>query len=293
MKYFYWAGCVMFAALSAPIALTVSVAPALAQPGTDVTGRNVESVHTANAVFRKQADGSWAELDSNQRVIFKFQETSRDDWSVYLHDASRDLQLQLDLFRKKVSFGTENKARSDLYDIVAAYRSEPQAASPNKSNIRGMNVNFVHTQYALFSKYSDGRWIEMDPGQRIRFYFTETRRDESSVYLHDASRDVQIRLDLNRLKVSFGTQGGAHKDLYDIVDAATVAIPPKSAGNSSPQGSVSPQASQVRNVNAGPIWDQRDAELKCPVVGHAVNGRWTGGWRTTVAGQMSVCEISY
>jgi hypothetical protein len=50
-------------------------------------------------------------------------------------------------------------------------------------------------------------------------------------------------------------------------------------------------SSKARNVDAGPIWNQADAELKCPVVAYAVRGRWTGQWVTTEQGRMSVCEI--
>ena len=50
-------------------------------------------------------------------------------------------------------------------------------------------------------------------------------------------------------------------------------------------------STRARRVNAGPIWNQADAELKCPVVAYAVNGSWTGQWVTTEQGRMSVCEI--
>lgn len=51
-------------------------------------------------------------------------------------------------------------------------------------------------------------------------------------------------------------------------------------------------SARVRNVDAGPIWNQADAEQKCPVVAYAVHGRWTGQWVTTEQGRMSVCEIA-
>ena len=54
-----------------------------------------------------------------------------------------------------------------------------------------------------------------------------------------------------------------------------------------------PPPQRTRLVNAGPIWNQQDAQSKCPVVAYAVDGRWTGAWRTTQEGQMSVCEIAY
>lgn len=47
----------------------------------------------------------------------------------------------------------------------------------------------------------------------------------------------------------------------------------------------------VEDVEAGPIWSQSDAQTKCPAVAAAVGGTWNGNWRTTVPGQMSVCEV--
>jgi hypothetical protein len=44
-------------------------------------------------------------------------------------------------------------------------------------------------------------------------------------------------------------------------------------------------------VEAGPIWNQADAEKKCPQVASANGGVWNGQWRTTVPGRMSVCEL--
>lgn len=182
------------ATFAVPVSLIFVTPPAQAQPGTDVNGWNVEWVRAAGNSFRKESDGSWIELDANQRPAFRFTETARDEWSVYLNDSSRDVQLQLDLFRRKVTYGVNGGQRSDLYDIVVARRAQPRPPAP------------------------------------------------------------------------------------------TYATPPQSY---SP-----PPAARNRNVNAGPIWNQRDAELKCPVVGFAVGGRWTGAWRTVREGQMSVCEIS-
>lgn len=45
-------------------------------------------------------------------------------------------------------------------------------------------------------------------------------------------------------------------------------------------------------VNAGPIWNQQDAVEKCNRLARARNAVWTGGWWTTVQGQMSVCELA-
>lgn len=45
-------------------------------------------------------------------------------------------------------------------------------------------------------------------------------------------------------------------------------------------------------VEAGPVWGDSDAALKCPATCSASNGFWTGGWWTTVWGRMSVCECA-
>jgi phospholipase C len=47
----------------------------------------------------------------------------------------------------------------------------------------------------------------------------------------------------------------------------------------------------VRSVEAGPIWNQDDANVKCPALAQQKGGAWTGQWVTTRPGEMSVCEI--
>ncbi len=49
----------------------------------------------------------------------------------------------------------------------------------------------------------------------------------------------------------------------------------------------------TRSVEAGPIWNQNDANKKCPVVCAKANGKWTGHWWTTVQGKMSVCQCTF
>lgn len=45
----------------------------------------------------------------------------------------------------------------------------------------------------------------------------------------------------------------------------------------------------AQDVPAGPIWNQADANTKCPGVCQKDNMSWNGQWTTTVPGQMSVC----
>ena len=45
------------------------------------------------------------------------------------------------------------------------------------------------------------------------------------------------------------------------------------------------------NVVAGPIWNNADAKVKCPVAAAAVNRQWNGQWKTTVPGKKSICGL--
>ena len=48
-------------------------------------------------------------------------------------------------------------------------------------------------------------------------------------------------------------------------------------------------AGDTVDVEAGPIWNNDFAAATCPGVCGGGGRQWTGAWRTTVAGEMSVC----
>lgn len=164
----------------------------------------------------------------------------------------------------------------------------PVAAQPG-TDVNGWNTNYVQFGGGYYARQSDGSWAEYNTRGQVTFRFVEVQRDEWSVYLNDPSRNVQVQLDLFRRKVSYGTNGGQRSDLYDITGARR---PDSPAYRPTPTPTPAP-AANTRPVNAGPIWNQQDAAVKCPVAAHAVGGRWTGGWWTTQQGQMSVCEIAF
>ena len=45
-----------------------------------------------------------------------------------------------------------------------------------------------------------------------------------------------------------------------------------------------------REFSAGPIWNQNDAEAKCPITCANQHGRWTGQWNTVAVARNSVCQ---
>ncbi|WP_299814877.1 MliC family protein [uncultured Roseibium sp.] len=108
-------------------------APAQSQ----VNGYNASQVFHSGGSFSQAGGGQWEELNDQGRVAFRFQEQNRDEWSVYLFDASRNVSLQLDLHRKQVLYGIGNQGKTPLYAITNAIADVvPQA-----------NTNVIHVQY--------------------------------------------------------------------------------------------------------------------------------------------------
>tara|TARA_R110000772_G_scaffold49100_1_gene112210 strand:+ start:3119 stop:3970 length:852 start_codon:yes stop_codon:yes gene_type:complete len=247
----------------------------------DVTGYNVTSANFRGGSFRKTGDGRWTEFNANGRPTFRFSETGRDEWSVYLNDRSRNVQLQIDIYRKWVTYGTNGGPKSDLYQITSASRKS--APPPTRAVTNGRNVQQVFFDKGSFKKTGARQWAEYNAQGRAIFRFTETGRDEWSVYLNDRFRNVQLQLDLHRKWIGYGQNGGGKSDLYRITSFSQ-----RRSASPAPRPSTN-----KRNVNAGPIWNQQDAETKCPAVAASQSGKWTGQWRTTVQGKMSVCEIEF
>ncbi|EGV27700.1 PLAT repeat-containing protein [Thiorhodococcus drewsii AZ1] len=81
---------------------------------------NVSQVQVPNGKYVKTGANVWSEYDASGKPTYKFRETNRDAWSVYLNDPSRNVQLQLDLHRKWVSYGEDGGPKRDLYRITSA-----------------------------------------------------------------------------------------------------------------------------------------------------------------------------
>ncbi|MEH6758083.1 MAG: mannan-binding lectin [Parasphingorhabdus sp.] len=245
-----------------------------------VDGYTVTRANFSGGSLRTSGNGRWTEYDGNGRAAFNFTETDRDEWSVYLHDQSRNVQLQIDIHRKWVTYGTNDGPKSDLYQITSASR---KSVPPPRAVTNGRNVQQVFFDRGSFKKTAHRQWAEFNAQGQAVFSFAETSRDEWSVYLNDRSRNVQLQLDLHRKWIGYSQNGGRKSDLYRITSFS------QREGNSPP-----PLPSQhTRDINAGPIWNQQDAEIKCPAVAASQSGKWTGQWRTTVQGKMSVCEIRF
>ena len=156
-----------------------------------INGYNARVVmHNHNGAFVQLNNSDWVE--NGETSHFTFKEVGRDDWSVYLFDGSRNVNIQLDLWRKKVIYSEVNTStRFDLYDITSA----------NPAEINGFAASRIRHSTGAFYNVEPGKWIE-DNGSKS-FIFDEVARDEWSVYLHDPNRLISIQLDLFRKEIIY------------------------------------------------------------------------------------------
>ena len=83
-----------------------------------VNGRNMTRAFTATGQFVMTGPGQWEERGSNG-AAFQFTETNRDDWSVYLNDASRGVSLAIDAHTRRVMYADTGAPQwRPLYDIT-------------------------------------------------------------------------------------------------------------------------------------------------------------------------------
>jgi hypothetical protein len=196
--------------------------------------------------FRQAAPKVWIEGDNSGTARFRFEETQRDDWSVYLLDRSRGVNLQLDLHTRKVMYSEASGPRSELYDILAAYAgtaaapqppvaaapvapvapvTPPPAPAPAVVPVTGRNVAFIgygplgdsREVSGLLQQKGGTEWHEMHTNGTVRFRFEEVQRDDWSVYLVDRSRGVNLQLDLHTRRVMYSQGNGPRSELYQIL----------------------------------------------------------------------------
>ena len=154
---------------------------------------------------------TWKEF-GNKGNSFKFNEQSRDEWSVYLYDENRKVSIQLDLHTKKVYYKDPKlKKERAQYEIMSVSRK-----------VNGMMVKKVTYKMGnstgAFKNTAGKNWSELNKNGTSTF--VETGRDDWSVYLFDKSRNVNIQLDLHTEEVLYGQKGSKLKPLYKIVEVA-------------------------------------------------------------------------
>lgn len=201
--------------IASRIAIAILLASAVTAGAETPNGRNAKMVifdaNGAGGAFLLTATpGQWVETgDDHGKVNFNFRETGRDDWSIYLRDASRNVDLQLDLHTKKVMFKDKsNPAYRQIATITGA-----------DARVHGWmvkSVEFAGQPGGSFTR-SGKEWLERATGNAtVRFRFAETGRDDWSVYLRDASRGVDLQLDLHTGNIYWSDAKTPRTVLYRI-----------------------------------------------------------------------------
>lgn len=110
-------------------------APAVAQrpvpgiaPPPGVKGANVTAIEFGQGgaklgQYRLTGPKQWAEVPATGPIVFRFEETHRDEWSVYMVDRSRGVNLQLDLYTRKIMYSDARQPRRELYNILTTSAS--------------------------------------------------------------------------------------------------------------------------------------------------------------------------
>jgi hypothetical protein len=108
----------------AAIFFSVNVA---AQQNIPPNGRNVKLVKFTTldgnklGTYKQMNGRTWAEVNREGDTLFTFKEVNRDDSSVYLHDPSRDVSLQLNLHTRKIMYSDADSPHPRLlYNILGA-----------------------------------------------------------------------------------------------------------------------------------------------------------------------------
>jgi hypothetical protein len=197
--------------LAAAMLLVLALHPTNASAQDVVKGTSVTLVNTQTADFVLLAGKNWAEKTKDGKVVSSFVETQRDDWSVYLTDASRKVDLQLDLFKKQVFYTDAATPQKPLYRILGS-----------SAEVKGGNVVRVLAGTNTFSMVGPDRWTEAGADGKVAFTFTESSRDEWTAILFDASRKMELQLDLFKKEVRVKEGSSAVRPLYRILSASAV-----------------------------------------------------------------------
>lgn len=124
------------------------------QASQSANGRNVEMIEYHNGAdgrgtLSKDASGKWVERNLLGTTSFTFNEISRDDWSVYLQDPSRNVALQIDLYTSKVMYGNIGGNKTPIYSILWS-----------KKSANALNNPTCACAAQTFRSVSDHTWVE-------------------------------------------------------------------------------------------------------------------------------------
>ena len=268
-------------AASAPAMLVVAPM-ASAQVRTD--GRNLSAVMVdagPNAQFVQQSGNRWAELDTNGRPVSFYRERARDEWSVYLVDPSRGIEIQLDVFRRKVTIAEAGRPRRDLYNIT---RFTSTGSTYPREDVRDRDARDRDSGWR-----DGGSRDARDGGGRGRDERGgETRPIEAGPIWSQRDAENKCRAKADEMRGEW--TGGWWTTVPGRMSVCEIRFSRDRGGWGRDRRDDDWGRDGVRDVEVGPIWDQRDADYKCRARARELDTDWTGAWSTVRPG-MSVCGM--
>ena len=176
--------------------------------------RTVRQVNYGSGLFFQDSPTTWRE-EAGSSGNFQYMEVDRTERAVFLYDASRRVNVVLDMFQRKILNGSSLQSLP-LYDMTA-----------DTTRINGRIVRLIRYMdkrgvvLGGFTQQADRKWVEFGGGaaHTVNYTFTEAGRDDWSVYLHDASRNAYVQIDLHTRKVIYSDPTVSRLPLYDVAFA--------------------------------------------------------------------------
>lgn len=149
--------------------------------------------NTKSGAFVQTGVKKWDEVDVSGATVYQFDETGRDDWSVYLNDPSRagGVSIQIDLHTRKTLYSDAQNPRREEYDVLAVAFFPVAAPSPpwseDPSQIRSIRALAIS---------ADGTLVAAgDKGGQIRLWRWATGQQVGTFMLKSAVKDLTFSPD--------------------------------------------------------------------------------------------------
>ena len=132
-------------------------------------------------------------------------------------------------------------------------------------------------------------WVESDASGKAIYRYTETKRDDGSIYLADSLRGVKLQLDLSAGKATY-INAMRHRDFYEIQSASTVVPEPQSRAGQQAQNN---QVQQPAGRQIGPLKSRtRDLPARDTAPAFCWNDATVRG-AGTIPGRVADCPAGY
>jgi len=170
-----------------------------------VHGENVQFVKfnagSISGRFIQTGGGVWQEQYYGRPALTStLKETQRDEWSVYLQNQQNGYSVQIDLHKKRAYSTPPNGQKQEGHRLFSAQKLDSNGYNLTEFTYIDFRSQFKPKGANHFKKIGAITWRQIDYlGQEHTF--KETGRDDSNVYLRDASRNKNIVVDTFSRKV--------------------------------------------------------------------------------------------